>query len=92
MGRAIENGANAIAEGFLFSVAAVLILGETYRSSRNQARRRDLVDDHIEDIKEDIARLEKSVNEVEERCEERWREEHEMYVDLHRLCELRTDS
>ena len=42
MGRAIENGANAIAEGFLFSVAAVLILGETYRSSRNQARRRDL--------------------------------------------------
>ncbi|KAI3998256.1 optic atrophy 3-like protein [Schizophyllum commune Loenen D] len=31
--RAIENGANAIAEGFLFAVAAALILGESWRSS-----------------------------------------------------------
>ena len=75
--RAIENGANAIAEGFLFSVAAGLIVGESWRSSRASARRRDVVDDHIEDLKDNIARLEQSVKEVEERCEVRWREEHE---------------
>ncbi|KAF8999929.1 hypothetical protein BDZ89DRAFT_1170505 [Hymenopellis radicata] len=45
--RAIDSGANALAEGFLFGVAAVLILGETYRSSRNQSKRRDDVDDKL---------------------------------------------
>ena len=33
--KAISNGANAISEGFLFAVAATIILGETYRSSRS---------------------------------------------------------
>jgi len=42
---AIENGANALAEGFLFTVAAALILGEPWRSSRSQSRRRGDVDD-----------------------------------------------
>jgi hypothetical protein len=35
--KAIANGANAISEGFLFFVAAALILGETYRGSRKKA-------------------------------------------------------
>ncbi|KAJ7503154.1 optic atrophy 3 protein-domain-containing protein [Mycena galericulata] len=48
--RAIENGANALAEGFLFTVAAGLILGEAWRSSRSQSKRRDVVDDQIEDL------------------------------------------
>jgi hypothetical protein len=41
-----------------------------------------VVDDHIDDIKENVARLEQSVKEVEERCEARWREEHEMCVSV----------
>ena len=47
---AIENGANFIAEGFLFSVAAALIIGETWRSSRSQSRRRDDVDDRLDEL------------------------------------------
>ncbi|KAI5993148.1 OPA3-domain-containing protein [Pisolithus orientalis] len=39
--RAIETGANALAEGFLFAVAAALIVGESFRTSRAQSRRRD---------------------------------------------------
>jgi optic atrophy 3 protein len=48
--RAIENGANFIAESFLFGVAAALVIGETWRSSRNQSRRRDDVDDRLDDL------------------------------------------
>jgi len=47
---AVENGANALAEGFLFAVAAALIIGEQWRSSRNQSKRRDDVDDKLEDL------------------------------------------
>lgn len=50
--RAIQNGANFIAEGFLFSVAASLILLETWRTShqRNQNSSRTT---HLEtDVKE----------------------------------------
>ncbi|KAF8888265.1 optic atrophy 3 protein-domain-containing protein [Infundibulicybe gibba] len=55
--RAIENGANALAEGFLFTVAVSLILGETWRSSRNQSKRRDDVDDQLEDLDTRVAEL-----------------------------------
>lgn len=48
--RAIDNGANALAEGFLFAVAAALIIGETWRTARNQSKRRDSVDDQLEDL------------------------------------------
>jgi len=71
--RAIQNGANALAEGFLFSVAASLILAETYRSSRSNTKRREDVDDRIEDLEERltkahaiIRRLEEKVQNVEE--------------------------
>ncbi|KAF7289270.1 OPA3-domain-containing protein [Mycena indigotica] len=72
--KAIENGANALAEGFLFSVAAVLILGETYRSSRSQSKRRDVVDDHIEDLAAKVGELTTKVNSLTETFEERLRE------------------
>ncbi|KAH7908367.1 optic atrophy 3 protein-domain-containing protein [Hygrophoropsis aurantiaca] len=55
--RAIENGANALAEGFLFSVAALLILGEAYRTSRNESKRRDNVDDKLDDLAASIQSL-----------------------------------
>ena len=55
--RAIENGANAIAEGFLFTVAAALILGETWRTSRNQSKRRDSVDDQLDELGTKVTEL-----------------------------------
>ena len=72
--RAIDSGANALAEGFLFSVAAALIIGESWRSSRNQSKRRDDVDDKLEDldsrISEATTRLDGLVSQIEERLEE----------------------
>jgi hypothetical protein len=55
--RAIQNGANFIAEGFLFSVGASLIIAETWRSSRSQSRRREDVDDKIEEMEQRLNRL-----------------------------------
>ena len=55
--RAIENGANTIAEGFLFAVAAALILGESWRSSRNQTKRRDSVDDQLDELGTKVTEL-----------------------------------
>jgi hypothetical protein len=49
--RAIENGANFLAEGFLFSVATALIIGETWRSSRNQSKQRSDVNGSIEELR-----------------------------------------
>ncbi|EPQ50145.1 OPA3-domain-containing protein [Gloeophyllum trabeum ATCC 11539] len=62
--KAIENGANALAEGFLFSVAAALIIAETWRSSRSQTKRRDAVDDQLDDIKERLGLMEERVKEI----------------------------
>lgn len=64
--RAIENGANALAEGFLFSVAALLILGETWRTSRNQSKRRDDVDDRIEELSTNVASLTQRLERIQE--------------------------
>ena len=79
MSRAIENGANAMAEGFLFSVATLLIIGETWRSSRNTSKRRDDVNDRLETLQGDVdglkSRLEAFANESNERWEaerQRW--------------------
>jgi hypothetical protein len=55
--RAIQNGANFIAEGFLFSVGASLIIAETWRSSRSQSKRREDVDDKIEEMEQRLNRL-----------------------------------
>ena len=55
--RAIDNGANALAEGFLFGVATLLIIGETWRSSRTQAKRREGVDDKLDELKASVEAL-----------------------------------
>jgi len=55
--KAIENGANALAESFLFAVAAILILSENYRSSSKQSKRRDDVDEKLENLLAAMERL-----------------------------------
>lgn len=55
--KAIANGANAISEGFLFFVAAALILGETYRGSRKKAEQRDRTEDSLNQLTEQVERL-----------------------------------
>ena len=67
LARAIQNGANALAEGFLFSVAAGLILAETYRTSRSNTKRREDVDDRIEDLEDQLARARAMIQRLEEK-------------------------
>lgn len=74
--RAIENGANFLAEGFLFAVAAALILGETWRSSRSSSKRRDDVDEKLEDLQLKM----QDVTKWMEGAEERYVEEQRKYV------------
>jgi hypothetical protein len=64
--RAIESGANILAEGFLFLVAATLIIGETWRSSRKEGKRREGVDDQLEELKEKFARFEIVLDSIRE--------------------------
>ncbi|KZT11164.1 OPA3-domain-containing protein [Laetiporus sulphureus 93-53] len=85
--RAIENGANALAEGFLFSVAAILILGETWRSSRNQSKRRDSVDDALEELQTKVAQLTDKTQTLQQALDERWEEEKQRNDELARILE-----
>ena len=80
MPRAIENGANSLAEGFLFAVAAGLILGEQYRSSRNQSKRRDTVDDQLDELKSSVEGLNTRLDTLARQQEERLTEESVRYV------------
>lgn len=80
--RAIDNGANAIAEGFLFSVAAALIIGETWRTSRNQSKRRDSVDDQLEDLGTQLAELTTRVDNIVKAIETEQNEERQRYGHL----------
>lgn len=73
--RAIENGANTIAEGFLFAVAAGLILGESWRSSRNQSKRRDSVDDQLDELGTQVTELTARVDSLIDGREVEMREE-----------------
>ena len=73
--RAIDQGANFIAEGFMFSVAAALIIGETWRSSRTQAKRREGVDDKLDELKASVEALSKRVDDVSQDFDERWSDE-----------------
>lgn len=68
--RAIENGANSLAEGFLFTVAAGLILGESWRSSRSQSKRRDSVDDQLDSLGTKMVELTTRVDEISMRWED----------------------
>ena len=55
--KAIANGANAISEGFLFFVAAALILGETYRGSRKKAEQRDRTEDALTQLQNQVEHM-----------------------------------
>ncbi|KAJ3783558.1 optic atrophy 3 protein-domain-containing protein [Lentinula aff. detonsa] len=79
--KAIDSGANALAEGFLFSVAAALIVGETYRTSRNQSKRRDDVDEKLDGLENKVSGL---VTELGS-WQVRWEEERKRNDDLARV-------
>lgn len=76
--RAVSNGANALAEGFLFMVAAGLIVGEAYRGSRSTAKRKDYVDEKLEDLQEEVEKL-----------KERWKAEEEELMRRTQVAEER---
>ncbi|KAL2912312.1 Optic atrophy 3 protein [Polyrhizophydium stewartii] len=61
--RAVELGADFISESILFLVAALTIIGETWRSSRNTKKRNISLDDSVE-------RLEAQTGENQARIEE----------------------
>ncbi|ORY24065.1 optic atrophy 3 protein-domain-containing protein [Naematelia encephala] len=55
--RAVQNGATTLAETFLFLVGAGLVLGESYRSSRKEGKRRDMVAERLDGLEEEIRAL-----------------------------------
>lgn len=83
--RAIENGANFIAEGFLFTVAAGLILGETWRTSRNQSKRRDDVDDQLDSLGTKVLELTTRVDTLVDQWEKDLSEERKTNAELSRI-------
>jgi len=78
--RAIENGANFIAEGFLFTVAAGLILGETWRTSRNQSKRRDDVDDQLDALGTKVVELSSRLDAATKQWQNELDEERAKYI------------
>ncbi|TFK27093.1 OPA3-domain-containing protein [Coprinopsis marcescibilis] len=85
--RAIDQGANFIAEGFMFSVAAALIIGETFRSSWNQSKRRDTVDDQLEELGTQVTELKTRVDGLAGKWDEELREERMRNDELSRILE-----
>ncbi|KAL6308631.1 OPA3-domain-containing protein [Sparassis latifolia] len=83
--KAIENGANALAEGFLFSVASLLILGESWRSSRTSSKRRDIVDEQLEELRSSVSQLTDKMDTVAKDYEERFSEEKQRNDELTRI-------
>ncbi|KAH9173069.1 OPA3-domain-containing protein [Lactarius sanguifluus] len=85
--RAIENGANFIAEGFLFAVAAALVVGESWRSSRSETRRRADVGDALESLQVRVGELAERL----ERWEDTSAEERERSRELARILDRVVD-
>ncbi|KNZ77902.1 OPA3-like protein, partial [Termitomyces sp. J132] len=83
--RAIENGANALAEGFLFTVAAALIIGESWRSSQKQSKRRDNVDDQLDTLGTKVTELTTRVTQLETRWEDEMQYEKQRNDELSRI-------
>ncbi|QRV79155.1 OPA3-like protein [Ceratobasidium sp. AG-Ba] len=83
--RAIQNGANSLAEAFLFSVAAGLILAEAWRSNRSQARRRDDVDDQLDDLRADITELRSEIKAMAQGWEQALDDERSRNNELSRI-------
>ncbi|KAI0035001.1 OPA3-domain-containing protein [Vararia minispora EC-137] len=86
--RAIDNGANFIAEGFLFSVAAGVIIAETWRSSRSEKKRREGVAEDIEELSGRIGMLEAQARDWAQRFEEAGARQEELTRVLERVVEI----
>ena len=52
--KAVANGANALSEGFLFVVAVLVIVAETYRGRRNRANVHSQLDTDIAELREKL--------------------------------------
>ncbi|KAK4943960.1 hypothetical protein LTR10_016480 [Elasticomyces elasticus] len=63
--KAIESGATFISETFLFTVAAGLIVFESWRSGRKESRRRDDVADRLSELEESEKAARKALVELE---------------------------
>jgi len=86
--RAIENGANFLAEGFLFSVAAALIISETWRSSRSQSKQRSGVNDSIEELHTRVRELNERLRTWEEAALEERQRHQELAHIVDRIVEI----
>jgi len=90
--RAIQNGAESLAEGFLFAVAAGLILGETYRGARNDANRRDIVNDTLADLSKRIDDVNGRLDTVSQQLVVRLEENSERNQKIERILSRVVDS
>jgi len=86
--RAIESGANVLAEGFLFSVAAALIIGETWRSARSQSKQRSDVNESIERLRTQVRELDGRLQISEEAAAEERRRYQEIASILDHIVEI----
>jgi hypothetical protein len=75
-----------LAEGFLFAVAASLIVAEAWRSSRSSSKRRDDVDDQLDNLTTSIQQLVERVDTVSSRLDESWDYERHKYVITYTKC------
>ncbi|KIY71299.1 OPA3-domain-containing protein [Cylindrobasidium torrendii FP15055 ss-10] len=89
--RAIDTGANFIAEGFMFAVAAGLILGETYRSSRKETQRRDDVKARLDDLETSIQDLTQRVGTLATTVEEQTTHHSTRNDEMHRILQRIVD-
>ncbi|KAI5479308.1 optic atrophy 3-like family protein [Pseudohyphozyma bogoriensis] len=76
--KAIDAGANFISESFLFVFAASLIMGETWRSSRKEQGRRDLVKETLENHGNEIQELRKKLEQEQAERERGTQREREL--------------
>ncbi|KAG8751141.1 hypothetical protein FRC11_009659 [Ceratobasidium sp. 423] len=83
--RAIQNGANGLAEAFLFTVAASLIIAEAWRSNRSQARRRGSVDDQLEDLQDEVRELKSRLDAITTGWEQKLEDESSRNNELSRI-------
>lgn len=61
----------------------MLILGEAWRSSRSQSKRRDSVDDQLEELSNKLQELTTRVDKFAENYDDRWQEERLRFVSLY---------
>lgn len=66
----------------MFTVAAALIIGEAWRSSRNQSKRRDTVDDQLEELGVQVTELKARVDSLAGKWDDDLREQRVRCVSL----------